>query len=257
MSKLKLRTINFVLLILAGTLLSACGIMGNTTRSVVQIENQPATGQFRPISVGTVAREDEGNRLLNVRVFAWGKFSDDDQSNIEASLADTLHAATHRIGQPSGDPIKVHVLIRKYFVASSNNGGAIFAGVDWALTATNNQLMFQDAFYATRECHFPQLCTLGGLKDAVNSAIIRRIAQKAITFATGGHPESVSNVGTYSTFESAAATMPTTIKSSGAVYLSGSVPVFVPDSAPAKVEVDWAEMKPPVDWNRRLTNTQQ
>lgn len=244
----------FVILSLAATLLSACGTMGGTTRSVVQLETLPSIGQMRSVSVGSVAREDEGIRLMNVGVFGWGKFSDEDQTNIEASLSDTLLTVTRKSGQPSGDPIKIHVLIRKYYVGSSNNAVAIFAGIDWVSAGPTNQILFQESFYATSECHFPRLCTLGSQKDVVNSAIIKRIAQKAITLAAGGRPESISIEGTYSTFESAAATMPETLRSWGTMFLAGSVPVFLPGSGPAKVALEWAEMKTPVDWEQRLTN---
>ncbi len=215
-------------------------------RSVAQFEPPPSGGHLRPVSVGSVSHEDEGVRLIYPRLgYAWGKFSDEDQANIKGSLADTLLAATRKSGPPIGEPIKVHVLIRKYYVEGSNSAAAIFAGVDWVAAEQTNQLLFQESFYATSKGHFPQLFTLGSLKDAVNSAIIKRIAQKAITLAAGGHPESINVEGTYSTFDGAAASMPEILKSSD---------IFVAGGPPVKVELEGAEMKTPVDWKSHLAN---
>lgn len=230
---------NFAAVCLAATLISACGIMGGTTRTVVQLDTLPPAAHLRPLVVGSVTSEGESVRLTSVGPLTVEGFNDHDRATIEDSLGVTLVAATREMERQSGDLIRIHLLIRKYLLGVSNGNIAILTGVEWVLAGPSNQVLFQDSFYAARECHLPNMCTLGGEKDAIRSAIVKRIAQKAIVAATGGAPDTTDTEGTYSSFESAAAKMPKKIKGWGI-------------NESKELDLKWAEMRGPMDWHLYL-----
>jgi len=240
----------FSSVLIAAFLLSGCGTTGVTTRSAVDV-GALAASSFRPISVDSVAREEAGIKLMSVGVRAWGRFDDRDQANIKGSLEDTFAAATQGRTRPDGEPIKIHLVIRKYLVAGSNNEGAVLAGVDWCATDAKDAILFQESFYATHSVRF--IGTLGGLKDTVNKAIVKRIAQSSLALAANERPIGAAVQYTYATLEQAAATMPDSLASWDQPRL---VHIGPPRSAPEKVSLAWAEMRPPIDWKERLAAKQ-
>jgi hypothetical protein len=235
--------------------LIGCGMTGTTTHSQVSPDSVPKAVQVRPTVLASITREEEGVRLMSVGVFAWGRFDENDQSNIAASISDALATAARGADAVVGEPIEVHVLIRKYFVGASNNAGAVFSGVDWVAATLSKEVLYHDSFYATSYCKFPRICTLGSEKDVVNHAIVERIVTRAFVFASGQSPGSVATNRTYATFAEAAATMPEVLKSWGTAFLVGSIPVIVPGTAPRDLSLEWAEMGTPVDWSRKLRDS--
>lgn len=240
---------------MATFLLSACAAtMGHTTRVVVPLDNAELLDGLRPTKVATLGREEDGIRLMNVGVKAWGKFDDDDQENIRASLEDTLTEATRGRVAGNAEPINVHIVIRKYFVGSSNVAAAVWAGVDWCAADANNRVLFQEAFYATSTGRF--VGTLGGNKDNVNRAIVKRIAQSTIALAASLQPGELKVAGTYSAFEEAVATMPETLRSWGLILFTAPIPLYIPGTKPERLPLEWALMQEPIDWQKRLENAQ-
>lgn len=243
--------LNLCLMLLTSIVLSACGTTGGTTRAVIPLDALSVTGPIRPIMLDSLAHEEEGIRLMSVGVVGWGRFDGEDLANIQASLSETLRAATGKYASSNQEPLRIHVLIRKYFVGASNNAGAVFAGIDWAAVASGN-VLFHESFYATGECRLT--CTLGGVKDAVNLAMVKRIAQKAVVLGSGRRPDTSDAPGTYSAFERAVATMPNTLQSWHNLVL-GRAPTMIlvtAEGGKEKLTFEWAEMRTPFDWNSRL-----
>jgi hypothetical protein len=187
--------------------------------------------------------------LYNVGTYAWGKFDDDDQANLEATLKDTLTAATQGRSTTDEGTIKVYLMIRKYIVGTSNNAGAVFAGLDWCAADINNQVLFQETFYATSSGRL--LTTVGLVKDKVNFAIVKRIAQQTVHIAANSKPTAPNVPDTYSTFEEAALTMPEKLRSWGAPIFVGAVPIGFYGGT-GSVPLNIFAITEPTDWQKRL-----
>jgi hypothetical protein len=237
--------------------LSACGTTGETSRTTVTLENIPPSSELRQTNVASVESDFDGIRLVNVGVQPWGKFDANDMANLEGSLNDTLKAVTK--GHLSADQgmISVHLVIRKYIVATSNNAGAVWAGVDWCVADRDNRILFQETFYATSSARL--IGTVGGVKDAVNRAIVKRIAQSTIALAANSRPGAVKVSGTYSTFEEAAATMPQTLYSppychTYRTWFLEFLETCDPPKPPEPFPFELALMKAPIDWQKRLAS---
>lgn len=234
--------------------LSACW-GGHTTRFVLALDDTALSGQLRQINVASVERDQNGMVLINVGVKPWGKFDDNDQANIEASLKDTLAAATQGHSPIDERTINIHLVIQKYIVAISNNAAYIWAGVGWCVADTNNRVLFQETFYATSTGHL--VVTTGGVKDDVNRAIVKRIAEFTVRLAANSQPEAINVPDTYSTFVEAAATMPETLRSwpvpaTVPIYGGTTATTLVGGTAPEHFPLELAEIKESIDWQKRL-----
>jgi hypothetical protein len=227
---------------------------GHTTRFVVPLDNAELLSGLRPVKVASLEREEEGIRLINVGVKAWGKFDDDDQANIRASLENTLIAATRGRVVGNTETINIYIVIRKYIVGVSNNAAAVWAGVDWCAADANNQVLFQEVFYATSTGRL--VVTTGGVKDDVNFAIVKRIAQSTVGLAASSQPVALNVPDTYSTYEEAAATMPQTLRSWGMVVFipvyTTQMPGYIPGTDPERFQLELAAINEPIDWQTRL-----
>lgn len=241
------------------TLLVACSIQGDTSRMTLELEPVANSSLMRQVAVASVEREEGGIRAMSsddpmIRAIIpdIGIFNSQDQANLHDSLVDTLHQAQKGYSLSQAEPIRIHLLVRRHYVASSNNAGVIFAGVEWVAVDQQQQILFKDAFYATSVCDnrnkvLPSICTLGWEKDKVHAAIIKRVATIAMTLAAGGQPSKTTTPGTYLDYEAAAASAPKFLQSTGGFGI-------VVQSA--GVELDsWAKMEPPIDWPLRLRST--
>jgi hypothetical protein len=247
----KIRSATVVMLAL---FLSACW-GGHTTRFVLALDDTPLSGQWRQTNVASVARDPDGMMLINVGVKPWGKFDDDDQANIETSLKDTLATATQGHSFTDEGTINIHLMIRKYIVAISNNAAYIWAGVDWCVADANNRVLFHEIFYATSTGHL--VVTTGGVKDDVNRAIVKRIAETTIHLAANSPLAALNVPDTYSTFVGAAATMPETLRSWPVpapipIYGGTTATTLVGGTAPEHFPLALAEIKESIDWQMRL-----
>ena len=230
--------------------MSGCGIMGYTTRTVIDLETLPKIAQMRPTSLASITRNEQGEHLTTVgRVHAWGAFDDNDQSNIAASIEDALAAAVREKQVTVDEPIRVHVLIREYLLRMSTHFVAIVSGVDWAVVNSSNEILFQDTFYATSYCETPAICAVGYEKDKVNHAIVERIAKRAILLAMGMDPTPIVPDRTYSTFKEADATVRFSPRSLVTDFLFGRRPG---SESEHMFWVESAELKTPTDWALRL-----
>jgi hypothetical protein len=192
----------------AALLGTGCGLTGATSRFTVELPIKAT----QPIALASIELEPRAAQLTNIGSYAWGKYSADDLANLEGSLRDTLKEAS---GTPEGGS-HVHVVVRSYLVATSNTQGGVLSCVAWAYVDRDGRLLFHEQFYATGSAVMNK--TLGGLKDEVHEAIVRRISETAVRLAAGSLenlPARADN--TYDTFAEAEATVPkelTTIISS-------------------------------------------
>jgi hypothetical protein len=226
--------------------LLACGTTGHTTRAPVDLGALPvpASAELRPVAVGSVEADPSGIRLMNVGSYAWGKFDESDLANLRVSLEDTLAAATKGRTLAAEASVRVHLVIRDYVVATSNNAGAVFVGVEWYAAAGDDPCLFGESFYATSSGRF--IGTIGGRKDDAHRAIVKRISLTALALAAGQRPLPAEVDGTFSSFEKAAATMPESIQSWG-VPVGGTPGGYIPGTDPRSFRSSLPKLRVPGD----------
>jgi hypothetical protein len=203
--------------------LSACGITGGTSRITVDPRPQGSAPPLSEVRIASAAVDADAAHLFAVgTVHPWGRFDDADLKNLEGSLRDSIAAGVPASFRPSAPAVDVHVVVRRYLVAVSNSGGAVFATVAWAASTQEGKPLFQEEFYASDWARMS--ATIGALKDAVHEAIVRRVAVTSMALASGpaaaaARPTAFDKTST--SFEEAAARVPGQLASMGNPGLMG------------------------------------
>jgi hypothetical protein len=160
-------------------------------------------------------------------------FTRDDLETLELSLRDTLAQFEAGSVSVSGDPIDIHVLVRRHLVAADGGRKAAMACVAWSATA-DGRVLYEEQFFATAsDFMLGKLWVPGAIKDDVNRRVVHRITQ-AIIYLAAGFAKRLPAVteGTYDSFEAAADSVPSTMLQApppGLRYRSGVYPtVYVP-----------------------------
>jgi hypothetical protein len=125
------------------------------------------------IRIASAAMDENAAHLTAVSERQWGQFGPNDLRSLERSLRDTIAPHLPTTSHSTESRLDIHLVIRRYVVGVSNTGGAVLACVAWAATA-NRTVIYEEQFYASDAGYL--IGTIGGLKDAVHEAIVRRIA---------------------------------------------------------------------------------
>ena len=185
-----------------------CGVTGATTRVEINLNTLPREIPIHRMHLESLAVDTTGVQLSRVGiVHPWGNFHEHDRHNIQASIEEALAIAEQQNQTIAEDPIRIHILMRKYLLRTSTDFIAVFSAVEWAAVATQKDVIYQDSFYATAYCEVPEICTLGSVKGRITSAIAERISKRTILLAMGKDPTTVTIEHTYETHGEAAMTM--------------------------------------------------
>ena len=170
-----------LLITIAAMLATGCGVTGGTQRFKVDLGGA-IDSPIRRIQVATVKVEADANLVQSTGTYTWGAFNAKDAAILKASLVDTLNGAVDGLTTDTATPLRIHLLVRRYIVAHSNNAGGVLACVSWCLSGASESVVFQETFYASASGHL--VTTIGQIKDSVNRAIVKRIGLSVeITFA--------------------------------------------------------------------------
>lgn len=239
-----IRALGLLLLLL---LAPACGITGSTSTFVVDVRAPNATG---PIAVKSVELEPDQSKLVNVGTYAWGKYGAGDLDVLTRSMKQSAAS----LAGPS--PLEVHVVLRRFLVATGGSDGIAIACVSWALAMPDGQLVFHEQFYASR--HVNTFGTVGGIKDTVHEAIARRVLGRAAAIAsapgTSGY-ERVRPEHTFDTYEESLKGLPSTLTgvSMRVVQLGDGYHYYsLQQGASASAELAWVRKPDHLDWPARL-----
>ncbi len=259
-----LSTVGGLLIACVAILASGCGTTGKTWRFVLHIPSTtPPTASVR---VGSVTVEKDAASLQSVAVYQWGKFTTNDLDNIEHSLRDTLSEAAP-FSPDREKQLRVHVVIRKHYVAVSNTAGAALACVAWAATDATNGVVFSEQFYVAHYIYVAG--TAGSLKDSVHRTIVRRVVEGALHLAGArdaarGPDSNVPN--TFLSFDDAVRHLPGHMVSMGSppVNISGAPPLlndvamgfFLLPSTVQKPQWKEARVSDNIDWPKLLAATE-
>jgi hypothetical protein len=234
--------------VLAGLILTGCGLTGATSKQVVAIENPQ--GQRAALDVAGVDMDAGESRLTNVGSYAWGKYDADDLTTLRDSLKESAAPFTAAGGY------RVHVRVRRVLVSHSNSEGLALACVSWALQAPDGKLLFHEQFYASRYVRL--WGTLGGIKNDVHEGIVRRILGASVRIAASGGRDQTppSAAYTFSTFEDATRDLPTSLTS---VYfgalMGGGYTIFYSSRTSGESNVAWAKKPDHFDWEAYLAKS--
>ncbi len=247
------------LVLFASAMLSACGSTGKTSRFVLDLDLDYYPRANYQVRIASAAMEKNAAYLQTVNVRPWGKFGSDDLRNLEYSLRNTIKPHFSATLRTPKSRLDIHLLIRRYVVGISNTAGAVLVSVAWAATSSDGRLIFQEQFYAAGSIYL--VGTIGGLKDTVHRAIVRRIATTSMVLAVdpvfiGPLPLQLEN--TSASLEEAISRLPGTMVSLGAPHLASSSEPFymiIGLLTPSEVTtIQWEVAKPSeiFDWHGYL-----
>lgn len=236
MSRIVLAALIFASLFVSAT---GCALTGRTRPQEVA---RPA-GLAAPLRVADVALEPGQTRLQNVGTFAWGEYDARDVGVLRESLDTTVGGAA--------DGPSVHVVVRRFLVAHSNNEALAVACVAWALTDASGQLLFHEQFYAADYVRI--WGTVGGIKNHVHAGITEHVANQAARISNGQEPVAPSGEYVFDSYEAATAGMPDSLTSTHfqTLYLGGAY-LFSAYSIKGRSDRGWARRNDHLDWDARL-----
>ncbi len=225
--------------------LQACGGTFGGTKSFTLDVDQPAGSELHHVvQVASVDIASDANEVDSVGTYHIGKMDKGEIADLRKSLVSTLGQVKWPAPSAAVSTLGVHLLITNYYVAHSNNDGAVLAVVDWALASPASEVVFSEQFFASMQASdIKGLNTLGKLKNQLNEQIVRRVADSSTALAadTNAKP-AVAVEHTYVTIEDAAAPLPKRLTS-----------LFGLPTLSTK-GIDWTKGAPkePVDWSQRL-----
>ncbi len=225
--------------------LSGCGLFGRTKAQSIA----PPAQLHSRLQVRPVALEPGQTHLQNVGTFAIGEYGSRDVEALTETIRATVAGATPPADAPAFD---VHVVVRRFLVAHSNNEGFAVACVAWALTDATGAIRFHEQFYAS---DYVRLWgTIGGVKNNVHEGITRHIIEQAARVAAGEEPAPVTATYAHPSYEAATAGIPTQLSSVhyNAVFLGGGYS-FRPVRIKGDSHRGWARRDDHIDWSARLS----
>lgn len=220
--------------------LGGCALTGRTRPQEVAT---PAA-LTQPLQVADVSLEPGQTRLQNVGTFAWGEYDGRDIATLREGLSATL-------GSASATSPQVHVVVRRFLVAHSNNEALAVACVAWALTDRDGTLLFHEQFYAADSVRI--WGTVGGIKNHVHQGITRHIAEQAGRVLSGSNPTEPGGDYVYPSYEAATASLPDVLTSVhvNTLYLGGAY-LFSTRTYRGQSQRGWVREEGHLDWEARL-----
>lgn len=231
----------FVALLLVSVFVSAtgCALTGRTRPQEV---TRPAELDS-PLHVADVELEPGQTRLQNVGTFAWGEYDARDLGVLQESLEATVGGAA---SGPS-----VHVVVRRFLVAHSNNEALAVACVAWALTDESGALVFHEQFYAADYVRI--WGTVGGIKNHVHAGIVEHVSKQATRVSNGEAPLAPSGEYVFASYDAATSGMPDSLTSTHfqTLYLGGAY-LFSAYAIKGGSDRAWARRDDHLDWDAQL-----
>lgn len=243
-----IRTATLLVLLCASLwALTGCGLAGGT--SVVEPSFPVPPGPGAHLAADGLVMEPASARLTAIGAYAWGKFDEDDRATLEEGLRRMVRRINE--ARPSTQPgHTVHVVLRSYQVAVSNTSGTALACVAWAMSGPDGALLYHEQFYATKSATMSS--TVGGLKEDVNEALLRRIGLTSAHLASGRHDGlPLRSEDTYLSFDEVRSELPDRLQSVGMLFGAGHSFVW---TASGGVSWDFSRHPEGVDWPAHLAS---
>lgn len=232
---------------------TGCGLTGRTIPFTLEIPKPASEKPMAAIKVAEIDLEEDSTQLISVGVYGWGEFDTNDLKVIEKSLNQTLSKVSTSAG--SVGELNLHVVIRRYLVAASNNQGFALACVAWCATNEDQEIVFHEQFYASKAY---RMASIGDVKMAVHKGVVRRIAENSVLLASSNRNfgfEPVMPKNTYNSFEEAARKMPKRLASSytGSYDLGSGYYFYAIPGSSQDIDSGWASESNHINWEGYLS----
>jgi len=158
----------------------------------------------QPVSVSPLEMDPGAAQLVAVGSYKVGKYKSKDLGTLQTMLERTIPMR----GAPE-ESFRIHLVVRSFLIVHSNEKGAGLACIAWALTNPEQELVFDEQFYAARAS--PPL-SVSGIKNRMHEGITKRVHQRAQDVLSG-RPLGSPPEDTYDDFERAASRVPDRFKS--------------------------------------------
>lgn len=221
--------------------LTGCGLTGGT--SVVEPAFAVAPTPGARLSADRLVMEPASAKLTAIGAYAWGKFDEDDRATLEESLQRMVRRINE--SRPATRPgYTTHVVLRSYQVAVSNSSGTALACVAWAMSGPDGGLLYHEQFYASKSATLSS--TVGGLKEDVNEALLRRIGVTSAQLASGRSDSlPLRSEDTYLSFDEVRHDLPDRLQSVGMAFGPGHSFVWTQSGG---VSWDFSRHPEGLDW---------
>jgi hypothetical protein len=202
-----------ILVFLLAAAASGCaGALGGTKPFVLESTPPAGIDHVHEIRLAEVAVGRNANEIDSVGTYHVGTFDEGERKIVEKSLRDSLAAVVWNDTGPAAGPLDLHVVIRHYYTAHSNNDGGIIAAVSWCATDEQGKVTFKDDFFVSgQKSDLEHGVYLGDLKRLLNERTVRRIVDTSTLLAASAEGEGVQPVAVpniYATVSEAAAPLP-------------------------------------------------
>ncbi len=239
--------------------IAGCGTTGATKTFVLPIDSAATSSLEHPLKLGSFAVAEDANFVIAAGTYEWGTLDAADQHKFESSVQATLDTIDWQFADEAAPIWEIHVFLRRHIIAHDNNSAGLLVCVSWALASASGTVVYEEQFYATNSAFL--VGTLGGVKNSVNRAVVRRIIESSLRLASSEPLSSTSIKYTYDTIAEAANTLP-------AQYQSWPVLQFYPlgdgillasvarpqDETIKTVGWEALDATVPVNWPQRIEN---
>jgi hypothetical protein len=187
--------------------------------------------------------EPAETRLQNVGTYPVGEYK---EADFEALRASFLKSAEPFAGS---DGHRLHIILRRVLIATSNNVGLAVACAAWAIEAPDGKLIFHEQFYAWDSARI--MGSVAGVKNGMHEAIVRRVLESAVRIATcdGTLAPAPDPPRTSTDFGTATRELPSSLMSSfPLLFHGGGYMFFLGLVVRGSSEVPWVRKPDYVDW---------
>lgn len=240
--------------------LIGCGTFGKTSVFVVHVDPSVISGAKHRIQIGRVLVASDANVLVAAGTMFVGKFDEEDRLKFASSLQKSLDGLKYPATVAASPPWTIDVVLRKHILGHDNVSAGLVTCIAWRLTSDDGQVVFEDEFYGASSARV--VGTIGGVKNAVNRAVAKRLIESALLVGSGMSIEPVTVDRTFETFSEATSQVPDNYQSLpiivvnhssasifGAGFSSDNVLIVQPQD-PSPKSIHWSELEPkgPVLW---------
>lgn len=221
--------------------LSGCGTFGGIAKVPAKFPDLAATELHHTPTVRAVTMDPDAATNQAVGAYNVGRFDSDELEILRQSLIESLAPARVASAAP---PVDVHVHVHRYILSFSNIEGGALAVVDWC-AVRDGRIVVDELFYVSFYAHnFPiPKETLGSTKNRINRALVRHVAERALS-ACGYSSPHTTDPNVHDSAEKATAVFPESLTS----YYVGPLFGFIG----AKTQVKGLNEETKLNWSQRL-----
>ena len=229
-------------IVLCGLVAGCAGAYGATDLFVLSIEQSSTISTNKRVEFGSFAVASDANTIFTAGAMQpHGAFNEKDEEIFKRSLKDTLNTVRWPADEEAKSVWIVHVLLRRQILAFDGKSVSLLAVVSWCLASRSGKIVYQEQFYAADSGVL--VFTIGGIKNSVNQAIVRRITETSLLLSSSNsNSKSFPLENTYDSIEKAASVLHKQINQ----------PRFFRADDVKTIPWETLDVKEPVNWENRI-----